>query len=383
MTPKRILFLSPVGEKGGAETFLLDIIRGLDRACYQPLSVCLKPGPFVEELRGMGLSAYALPAHQTRQFHKVVAAVWHLRKIIRKEQIDLIHANGSSMMLYAGLAAAGTKCRIVWQVHDPLAGGGLFERAFVAVQRRMHPVWTIFSNPLVAESYQGTYHNLTRHSTILPGVDAERLGQGADETRGRAAWNIPEKAPVITMFARLQEAKGHLFLIQAAKQVLERYPESRFLICGGSLFGLEPNYPEKLKRKMAEAGVEGRMQLCGYVSEEAKRDILAATTLGVHPALSEPFGISVIETMAVGKPMVVTDSIGPATTVVNGETGWIVPRGDAAALAAALLSLLDHPEQARQMGACGRKRVQENYTLAAMVNQVQSIYAQVLEKDAE
>lgn len=377
MTAKRILFLAPVGEKGGAETFLLDIIRGLDWTRYQPLAACLKPGPFVEELRGFGVSAYALPAHQTRHLHKVAAAIRHLRRIIQKEQIDLIHANGSSMMLYAGLAAAGTRCRVVWQVHDPLDGGGLFERAFVATQRRMHPAWTIFSNPLVAESYQTTYHNLTRHCTILPGVDVEGLLQGADGPRGRTALNIPEDAPVITMFARLQQAKGHRFLIQAAKQIASKYPEARFLICGGSLFGREPDYPAEVKGMIENAGLGKRIRLCGYVSEQEKRDILAATTVVVHPALSEPFGISVLEGMAAGKPVVVTDCAGPSMTVVDGETGLIVPQGDAEALANALLALLDAPDRARQMGECGRSRVQTNYTLGAMVHQVENVYAQI------
>ena len=377
MTIKRILFLAPVGEKGGAETVLLDIARGLDPARYLPVVACLKPGAFVEELRGLGITAHALPAHQTRQFHKVGTAIRGLRRIIRQERIDLIHANGSSMLLYAALASARTRCRVVWQVHDPLCGGGLFERAFVAAQRRMRPDWTIFSNPAVAESYLGTYQNLARNSTILPGVDAEGLRRGADAARGRAALGIAEDAPVIALFARLQRAKGHSILIQAAKQVLRRYPDARFLICGGSLFGLEPDYPDEITREMADAGISDSMRLCGYVAEEEKRDILAASTLVVHPALSEPFGISVIEGMAAGKPVVVTDCVGPAMTVVNGETGLVVPRGDADALAGALLFLLDHPEQARRMGRCGRIRVEENYTLGAMVQQVQDAYAQV------
>ena len=377
MTAKRILFLAPVGEKGGAETVLLDIARGLDAARYRPLVACLKPGAFVEDLRGLGITAHALPAHQTRHLHRVGAAVQRLRRLVREERIDLIHANGSSMLLYAALASAGTGCRVVWQVHDPLCGGGLFERAFVAVQRRMRPDWTIFSNPAVAASYLKTYHGLTRHCTILPGVDAEGLLRGADAVRGRAALSIPEGAPVIAMFARLQRAKGHHDLLRAARQVLSQHPEARFLLCGGSLFGLEPDYPEEIKRAVAEAGVGARVRLCGYVSDVEKRDILAAATLIVHPALSEPFGISVLEGMAAGKPVVATDCVGPATTVVHGETGLIVPRGDAGALAGALLSLLDHPDQAQRMGACGRVRVQEEYTLDAMVRQVQDVYTQI------
>ena len=133
---------------------------------------------------------------------------------------------------------------------------------------------------------------------------------------------------------------------------------------------------------MAEAGVGARIRLCGYVSEEEKRDILAAATLIVHPALSEPFGISVIEGMAVGKPVVATDCVGPSLIIADGETGLLVPRGDAGALAGAMLSLLDHPDQARRMGKCGQARVLEEYTVSAMVRRVQEAYAQVWGGDA-
>ncbi|HEY3495532.1 MAG TPA: glycosyltransferase, partial [Polyangiaceae bacterium] len=92
-----------------------------------------------------------------------------------------------------------------------------------------------------------------------------------------------------------------------------------------------------------------------------KKDVLAATTVLVHPARWEPFGISVIEGMAAGKPAVVADATGPALTVADGETGFVVPKGDAKALAHALRTLLRDPERAAAMGAAGARRVQERY----------------------
>jgi glycosyltransferase involved in cell wall biosynthesis len=378
MTPKRVLFVNPVGEKGGAEVVLLDIARGLDRARFEPLVACLKPGPFVEELRALQVPAFALRAHKGRELHRVIAAVAELAGVIRRERIDLVHGNGCTMLFYGGLAArfAGRPC--VWQVYDPLKGGGAFERAFVTAQRRLHPAWTIFGTPAVADSYLAAYKRLRRHSTILPGVDPERLLQGADPCRARAMLGIPPDAPVVSMFARLQRGKGHLELVEAAARVLEHHPGARFVLCGGTLFDLEPDYPRELRRRIKERGLGERVRLTGYVSEEEKSDILAASTVVVHPARSEPFGISVIEGMAAGKAVVATDCAGPRTTVRHGETGLLVPRGDVPALSAALRALLDDPRRAGAMGDAGRRRVREHFTVRAMVRQVEDVYRHVL-----
>lgn len=378
MKPKRVLFVDPVGEKGGAEVVLLDIVRGLDRARFEPVVACLKPGPLVEEFRGLGVPTFALCSHKTRELNQVARAVVQLRKIIQSQSIDLVHGNGGTMLLYAGLAAclAGRPC--VWHVYDPLKGGGLFERAFIVAQRRLNPAWTIFGTPAVAESYLATYRNLRGHSTILPGVDVAQLQRGADARRARRLLDIPELAPVISMFARLQHAKGHLSLIEAVSRVIVRHPEARFVLCGGALFGLEEDYPELLRRRIEESGLRERVSLTGFVSDQDKRDILAASAVVVHPALSEPFGIAVLEAMAAGRPVVATDCVGPAMIVEHDRTGLIVPRGDIEALSAALVAMLDDPERARNMGRHGQQRVLEQFTVEATVQQVSDLYEQVL-----
>jgi len=374
MTKKRILFLTPVGEKGGAETVLVNIAERLDRNRYEPSVVCLKPGPLVDELQSMGIGAYGFPSHRTRELHKVADSIRRLRSVVRNEKMDILHATGGNMLFYAGMASLGTSCRCVWHVHDPLAGCGTVERSFVSVQRRFHPAWTMFGNPGVSESYLGTYRNIDRYNTILPGVEPESLIKDADPVRCRTSFNIPEGAPILVMFARLQRIKGHEYLIKAAPAILERYPETRFLICGGSLFGQEPEYPHEIKKMIDEHNLQDRIQLLGYVTDQQKRDVLAAATIVVHPALAEPFGISVIEGMAVGKPVVATDCMGPLMTMIDNETGRLVPKGDATALAKAILDVLDQPDQAVTMGRHGRTRVNDNFTVAAMVKQVEAVY---------
>lgn len=380
MKPKRILFVDPVGEKGGAEVVLFDLVCGLDRTRYQPVVACLKPGPFVEELRELNVPAFALQAHKARQLHRVIAAIRQLVRIVRRERIDLLYGNGNTMLFYAGLAARLTKIPCVWHVYDPLSGRGAFERFFVTVQRRLHPAWTIFCSPITAESHLATYKQLKLSRIILPGVDVARLLEDTQPQRAREALGIPPSAPIVAMFSRLQRQKGHLDLIEAVARVLSRHPETRFVLCGGALFDLEADYPDELKRVIEQQGLQDRVLLTGYVSDTQKRDILAAATIVVHPAHSEPFGLAVIEGMAAGKPVVATDCVGPRMTIVHNETGLIVPRGDVQALVSALCALLDDPERAGLLGRCGQRRVQDNFTVQAMVQQVEDVCDQVLSR---
>jgi glycosyltransferase involved in cell wall biosynthesis len=268
-------------------------------------------------------------------------------------------------------------------IHDPLRGAGLFERAFVAVQRRIKPAWVIANSPGTLESYVSAYPNIRgRHSVIFPGTDPSRLEDGADPVRARQALHIPVSAPILSLFARLQSSKGHLYLIGAAAEVLRRHPEARFVVAGDTQFNIEPGYKAEVLNAIARAGIGDRVLMPGYVSESEKRDLLAATTVVVHPATWEPFGISVIEGMAVGKPVVAAASAGPSVIVDDGVTGYLVPLEDSDALADAILKLLDDPERARAMGEAGRRRVLEQYTVEKMVRQAESVFDSVLKTGA-
>ncbi len=374
---RRILFVDPVGEKGGAQVVLRDIVCGLDRTSYEPLVVCLKPGPFVEELRDAGITTFALRAHKTREVHQVIAAIWQIAKMIRREKIDLVHANGGSMLLYAGTASWLSHRPCVWQVYDPLDGRTTFEKAFVHAQRRLRPVWTIFGTPAVSESYLSAYLNIRRHSTILPGVDVDQVTLEADPRRARQDWNIPENVPLITMFARMQRTKGHRHLIRAAELLKSDYPQAHFILCGGTLFGLEPSYPDELREMIQESGLGDQFRLPGFITDQQKRDLLAATTIVAHTADSEPFGLAVTEGMAAAKPIVATDCIGPAITVEDEKTGLLTSRGDVKALAEAIKSLLDNPARAQAMGKRGKLRVNELFSVEAMLKQIEAVYAEI------
>ncbi len=378
MRRRRILYLDPVGEKGGAEVVVGDLARHLDRDRFEPVVACLAPGPFVDELREAGIRTVAFRPHRVRQVHRVGAVVARLGRLIRSESIDIVHANSGHLLFYAGLAACRNRSAVVWHPHDPLDGRGAFERLFRVLQRPMGPDWTVFANPVVAESYLAAYPRIESHDVIVPGVDVEALA-GGDAHRARAELGIPEDARVVAMFARLQTHKRHLDVVEAAARLAPSLPDVRYVLCGGSLFGRQPEYAATLQRRIEALGLEDRVILAGYVSDQLKRDLLAASAMVVHSAEHEPFGISVLEGMAVGKPVVAADAAGPSWTVDDGETGFVVPARSVEALTTAIEKVLRDPELAERMGRAGQRSVETRFSVRAMVRAVERVYDRVLE----
>ena len=369
----------PFSDIGGSEQVVLDHLRCLDRSRYEPVLVSLRPGDIVEAAQRMAVKVYALHSHKTRELNRVAQAIAQLSAIMKREKIDLVFANQGSMLLYCGLAAAPLRTPVIWMVYDPLKGSGAFERAFVMAQQRIRPSWLISISEETLRSYLGAYPKIgNRHSVIVPGTDPEFLEAGADGRRARQALQILEGAPIFATIARLQSSKGHLHLIAAIPHVLERFPNARFIIVGDTQFSIEPEYKASILQAIKDAGVEIAVRMTGYVSDEQKRDILAAATAVVHPATWEPFGIAIIEGMAVGKPIVAAESTGASRIVEDGRTGYLVALEDSEALAQAMLKILDNPEAASAMGCVGRQRVQAHFHVRQMVRAAEDVFDSVL-----
>src|SRR5690554_4552737 len=100
----------------------------------------------------------------------------------------------------------------------------------------------------------------------------------------------------------------------------------------------------------------------------------------MNPSLAEGPPFTALEAMAAGLPVVATHAGGLAEIVVDGETGVLVPAGDARALAEAVRALVNAPARARALGAAGRRRVEQEYTADAMLGRLISVYDKVMEK---
>jgi glycosyltransferase involved in cell wall biosynthesis len=206
------------------------------------------------------------------------------------------------------------------------------------------------------------------------GVSDATLAWSADRAAVRRGLDLPPEAPVVGALSRLAWKKGLRHLVEAAPRLLESVPDAHVLIAGDGELRAE------LERQARSLGVASRVRFLG--TRRDPLDLLAAFDVFVLPSVVEGMSNAVLEAMARALPVVATDVGGNPEIVGDGETGFIVPPADPAALAAALGKLLQAPELAREMGAAGRRRVEQRYRVGHMVAAVERLYDELLGRAA-
>jgi glycosyltransferase involved in cell wall biosynthesis len=167
-------------------------------------------------------------------------------------------------------------------------------------------------------------------------------------------------------------------LIQAAPLVLAEFPAARFLIVGGT-HAAPPGYYEGLVQLVARLGLQERVIFAGFRHDVAEFypafDVLVLTSQG------EPFGKVLIEAMAAATPVVGTALGGPLEIIQDGVTGLLIPPGDPAAVAGAIVELARDPERARALGRAGRAWVQGRFGIEKYTTDIEGLFGSVLHAD--
>jgi glycosyltransferase involved in cell wall biosynthesis len=221
----------------------------------------------------------------------------------------------------------------------------------------------------VADGLVGQGIARKRVAVIPNGIDMAALQEAAAAPLGQvlapARWRIGYAG-------RLEPIKGCEHFIRAAALLAENHPDAAFYVAGTGSLAAE------LDALAASLGLADRMAFVGYVDSLAP--LLAQTDVVVVPSLSEAFGLTAAEALALGVPVVATAVGGLPEIVVDGETGLLVPPADAEAIAAAVSRLLGDPELARRLGSAGAERVGEQFTDEAMVEGYLKVYGGLRER---
>jgi glycosyltransferase involved in cell wall biosynthesis len=183
-------------------------------------------------------------------------------------------------------------------------------------------------------------------------------------------FGIPHDHQIIVNVARLVPQKGHKYLIDAAKIVLSVYDKVTLLIVG------DGDLKDQLLLRADNVGISERCVFAGHRSDVPR--ILNACDIFVMPSLFEGLCMAVMEAFAAGLPVVATPVGGIPSTVIDCETGVLVPLRNANKLAEALIRVLDNPTQADEMGLMGKKRIDTKFSLDKMVRGTESVYIDAL-----
>ena len=371
MNTLRVLIVMPLATPlGGGELMLRQLLRYGRNQGVVWMVVYLRDGPMVDETRALGIESHVVPSGRFRDLFKRVGAVRAVATIARQFRADLILGWMVAGELTAGPAAMLAGLPNVWyQVGTPrpdwldrtatlfpARGVIVLSRGGAAAQSRVWPA--------------------RKQWLVYPGVSLDAFNPDGLDTPQvlRAKYGLPITGPLIGIVGRLQQWKGMDVFLDAIPAILARHPNAHAVIVGGP-HETEPRYPGELQARVKALGITGAVTFAGYQSNVP--EWMQAMDVVVHASDHEPFGIVVIEAMALGKPVVAGADGGPAETITDGVDGLLAPFGDAAALATSVLRYLDDPEFAVRVGMAARARAQMFDDRRYSANVIAALFASV------
>jgi glycosyltransferase involved in cell wall biosynthesis len=365
-----ILQVLPRLVAGGVERGTIEIAEAIARAGYVSL-VASAGGPMAGELPKIGAEHVTLPLDRKSPF-----AIWRnvatLADLARERNVLLMHARSRAPAWSAWLAARRARCHFVTTYHGAYSEGFPGKRLYNSVMARGERVIAI--SGFIAELVRARHGVGGDRLRIIPrGADLRRFDPAlvppARAAALRAGWGVAEDAPLLLLPARLTRWKGQAVLVEAMAQVPP--PAVAVLAGEGALRG-------ELEAMVAARGLSGRVLLPGHVEDMPAA--YAAADVVLHASTEpEAFGRTLVEAGAMERVVIASDLGAPRETVRPGETGWLVPPGDPAALAEAVLRALAlPPEQRAAMGRAARAFVLSRFTTEAMQRATLAVYAELL-----
>ncbi len=214
-----------------------------------------------------------------------------------------------------------------------------------------------------------------RHGIDLAGFHP-REGEAKRALRRRLG--LPEGAPIVGNFGRIRAQKGTDVFVEAMLEVMVARPDVIGIVLGRAT-GRHAAFAEDLARRVAAAGMAERLRFLPEVPVHEIADWHGALDLFVAPQRWEGFGLTPLEAMASGVPVVATTVGAFPELLAPGETGMLVPPGDAAAMAAAITAYLDDPQRRAREGAAGRARVERHFRLEQEADALIGVYRALLD----
>ncbi len=370
MMPRlNVMHLIDVTGRGGAEKALVDLARGLNGRRYA-VSVCAtrSVGNYQPLLDAAGIPSLVLERQSRRDLYKLGGLV----QVLRRQPIHILHAHLFGSNTWARLL--GTLAGVpVIIAHEHGSAKAAHEIWFDRLLYRLGDAVVVpsaASKRLLMELEGLPARAL---SVVYNGVDTAQFADHAVTPAIRRLLGLDPNVLLIGSVGRLSADKGGQdVLIRALAQLRQTQPQVGLVFIGDG--PLRPG----LAALATQLGQSSAVQFTGVRSDVAQ--LLGALDLFVLPSLHEALPIAVLEAMAVGLPVVTTRVGGVPEVVQDNVTGLLVSPGAVEALTAALLRLIVDPANAARLGAAGQARVRADFTLEAMVAQVDQLYRRLAQR---
>ena len=383
-----ILYLDSGSGIGGGQRSLLLLLNLLDKDRFTPFVGCLGDSPFAAEAEKtearvvpLSLPAAHNKTGKIRRFTlgdlledlRQLKVILQLHRMVKQNAIDLIHANSLSVALLGGIVARINRIPIL--MHKRYATSyGVLDRI---CERLLHRVI------LVSKATRWNFAPIAKQTLIYNGVDLDAFQASPEEVQDLRAELLPDASDasiVAGVVTRITPEKGIHFLVRAIAALkglsLMTGTDIKLLIVGGPYFQKDIDYMNALKQEVADLGVEDSIIFTGFLSDTRVVTSLLDIVL-VPSIIPEACPRTIIEAMAVGKPVIATP-LGGSKELVTPDTGILVPPEDASAIADAIAILTTDRERLRALGKASRNRAEQLFSSEKNTALTEAVYAELL-----
>ena len=378
-----ILYLDSGSGIGGGQRSLLLLLNLLDKSRFTPFVGCLGDSTFAAEVAKTEVSVVplSLPAAHNKtdkakrftlrdllEDFRQLQVILQLHRIVKQHAIDLIHANSLSVALLGGIVARINRIPIL--MHKRYATSyGILDRL---CERLLHRVI------LVSEATRWDFAPAAKQTLIYNGVDLDAFQASTKEVetfRTKLFHDASDASILAGVVTRITPEKGIHFLVRAMAELKGKI-SIKLLIVGGPYFQKDVDYMDELKQEVTDFGVEDSVIFTGFLSDT--RIVTSLLDIVLVPSIiPEACPRSIIEAMAVGKPVIATP-LGGSKELVTPETGILVPPEDASAIADAIAALATDRKRLMAMGRAARTRAVQLFSSQKNTALTEAVYAELL-----
>ncbi len=371
----RVLLFTDADVFAGTERHMFDLACALNNEGLQATIACPTPAPLAYKATAVGIDVVPIQKGGLIDW----PAVRTLRRLLKSNALDVIHAHNGRTALSAALAVALARrgrCIATQHFLQPnrvsLSGpkARLSHLAHKWVSRNTH-CFIAISEAVRDEMLQREEAPVAKITTVPNGMTEPVADYGVSPEVVRQELGLAEDTPLIVCAARLEAEKDVSSLIRAMSSVVAAHPKAVCAIAG------QGSQEELLRKQIEDSNLGGAVRLLGFRSDVIA--LINAADIFVLPSPAEPFGLVLLEAMALSKPVVATRAGGPLEIVLEEETGILVPPSSPDALAQAICRLVADSTLRNRMGQQGRERFDAKYTAERMARDMIKVYRKSLE----
>ncbi|RMF97448.1 MAG: glycosyltransferase family 1 protein [Candidatus Schekmanbacteria bacterium] len=366
-----IQIIPRAGCHSGGTLQAYQLAKGLYERGHDSLLI-IRPGKqSIKKAEEFGIPYEAIP--MKNEFD--LKSVFKLRAIIKKFKPDVIHAHKGLALSLSLAALVGNRKTVLVANRGVMFPLDIFNSIKYRLSRLDGVV--AVSNVVREIMIKSSGIQADKVRVIYGGTDLERFDYRISPTKIRNEFNVRDSYPLVGIIANIRRWKGHIYFVEAAKKVVEKFPKALFFIVGR--YNEERETFKQLNRRIDELGIGDKLIFTGF--REDVPEIISAMDITVNASYDgEGLTGTIRESFAMKTPVVATKIAGNPELVIDGKTGILVPPKDSSALAEGIIKIADNCELLREMGENAYQLILEKFSLESRIKAIEEFYYELLEK---